>query len=108
MNSNLAGSYYLFGKERKNYEYISNSIELYNKLLPLIADKDKTGDEAEIYKNISDSYKLLARGADKDLVSESINSAVKSWDLYDRLGDSEPVNTLKPKLIENLSLLVYL
>ena len=97
-----------FGKEERNYEYISRSIELYNKLLPHAAGIESKYSEAEIYKNLSDSYKLLARGSDKDLVAESINTAVKSWDLFDAEGDTESATSLKQQLAENLSLFVYL
>ena len=108
LQKNLANSYYLFGRDKKNFEYISRGIELFNKILPIIPEDIKTADTAQIYQNLSDSYKLLAKGTDKNLVSKSLNYTIKSWDLYDQLGENEPVKTLKPKLIENLSLFVYL
>ena len=108
LQKNLANSYYLFGRDKKNFEYISRGIELFNKILPIIQEDIKTADTAQIYQNLSDSYKLLAKGTDKNLVSQSLTYTIKSWDLYDKLGQNESAKTLKPKLIENLSLFVYL
>jgi len=108
LQKNLANSYYLLGKEIKNFEYLSKCIELFKNILPLIPENNKTVEATEIYQNLSDSYRLIAKGTDKDLINQSLNYAINSWDLYNQLGENDAVKIVKQKIFEDLSLYIYL